>query len=124
MVVDRGRRRLGRCTGRCDFLVCPPLGGAARSERLTSAFDPLQTLAVCSIGNRMSDYRHPRWLPDTYAARFAGKLLRPFAELGLFAAVLTIVGAPWWLLAIVGLVSLPYLRLRFRDIRDAWTLGE
>ena len=72
----------------------------------------------------MSDYRPPRWVLDTYAARFTGKLLRPFAELGLIAAVLAIVGAPWWLFAIVGLVSLPYLRLRFRDIRDAWTTGE
>lgn len=68
----------------------------------------------------MSEYRHPRWLPDTYSARCAGKLLRPFAEFGLVAAVLAIAGAPWWVFAIVGLVSLPYLGLRFRDVRDEW----
>jgi hypothetical protein len=68
----------------------------------------------------MSDYRHPRWMPDTDAARLFGKVIRPFAELALVGGFMWLLDAPWWLFAIVGVLSLHYLRLRFRDVREEW----
>lgn len=66
------------------------------------------------------DYRRLFWLPDTDAARLFAKILRPFAELGLVAGVMWIANAPWGLFAIVGLISLPYARLRFREVQEEW----
>jgi hypothetical protein len=55
-----------------------------------------------------------------HAWRMFIKALRPFGEMSLLAAVLFFAGASWWVYALAALATLPYLRLRFRDVHEEW----
>ena len=57
---------------------------------------------------------------DWNAVRLFVKVLRPFAELGLVVAVLWFASPPWWAYVLLALISIPYLTLRLRDVRDEW----
>jgi hypothetical protein len=65
----------------------------------------------------MTDYGQPTWRDHL---RIYFKACRIVAEPALVAGFMALLGVKWWAFVAVGLIWIPYGRLRVRDLRDDW----